>query len=136
MGEPFENEKGVNVPIVMMSKSGREEWAKVGMDIKKPVLVLDGKDAYFYDAAKTNDARTYTISNGDMEFFKDRAMDKICQSCKLERNEEGFERFYKEKDVKFSLPKVPDQPVVMIELEKDRMEKVPEPEKEIEEPER
>lgn len=131
LGEPYKSDKGIELPIVMMSKTGRTELKKaVGCEMKKPVLCMQNDKVTVYDAADQNGHNYHNLSSGDELFFHDRAADKLCQSCKLERTEEGLERFYKEVGKEFFLPERPDKPVTfqsdekeMVNMEQEETEK-------------
>ena len=129
LGEPYDcgHGLGIAVPIVMMSKTGKEELKKaIGYSLKKPVLLYDGKkDLYIFDGSGSpSTTNSYYLANGDAEFFIDRVQDKLCQSCKLERTEEGYKEFAKKLDKEFFLPKEPDKSIIFKkDLDKEIEEK-------------
>lgn len=133
MGEPFMNpgDAYIKVPVVMMTKTGSEELKKIG-DMKRPVVYINPKDdsVFLMDASN---GKQYALTSGDGEFFADRAKDKLCQACKLERSEEGYQTFKKELGKEYILPDLPDHPVTFRkELEKQKAREKEELQKQIE----
>lgn len=125
-GEPFMNEgdKYIKLPIVMLSKHGKEELLKAGIDAKKPVAYISstGEDRFFImDAA---DGTEYDLTGGDKEFLMDRCKDKLCQTCKLERSDEGYKKFLDGLGKEYMLPDSPDKKMSETKEEQTSLEQV------------
>jgi hypothetical protein len=113
----------------MLTKSGREEFLKAGIDAKKPVIYMGKSDELFVMDMATG--KEYSLAEGDKELLRDRCKDKLCQCCKLERSEEGYGKFMQGLGKTYILPTKPDEKITskkeenkMIENKSIEMEEV------------
>ena len=118
LGEPFANadDKYIKLPVVMLTKSGREEFLKAGIDAKKPVIYMGKSDELFVMDMTTG--KEYSLAEGDKELLRDRCKDKLCQCCKLERSEEGYEKFMQGLGKTYILPAKPDEKITVVKESK------------------
>lgn len=110
LGEPVQNpdDAYIKIPIEKVTYSGLHELENIGLkhygSQTELVIYMDPKkedDIFLMDMSN---GCTYDLTNGEKEFFSDRAKDRICKSFDLERSEEGYKKFLAGRGRDYVLP--------------------------------